>query len=108
MRISTSDGVVTTKLSLFAARFPIMLRLPLLQLLQVQIEPIQPALPDVAILFGPAGHVLQRSRVDPAMPPLRIAAPRDETRAFQDTQVLRNGGHAHLEGLSQFRHRALT
>src|SRR5688500_9371454 len=88
MRISTSDGVVTWKVSLFATRATTMCFLLRLQFQQIGLEPIEALLPDVPVGLRPLGHVLERLRMDPARPPLRLAAADDQPGPFQHAQVL--------------------
>src|SRR5436309_3073082 len=76
-RISRSDGVVTLKLTLLAARLTAMFFLLRFELVQIGIEAIETLFPDRAIALGPVGHVLERPRLEPAGPPLGQALSRD-------------------------------
>src|SRR6188508_334281 len=107
-RISHSDGVVTAKLSLFTALPTGMSLLLCFEFLQVRVQTIEALLPDGPISLRPLGHFLERRRVEPAGPPLGITSPDDQPCAFENTQVLRDGRHAHRERLRQFGDRALT
>src|SRR5437868_12865119 len=106
-RISRSDGVVTSKVSVFLA-LPAMSLLLRFQLLQIGVEAIEPLFPDRAKTPGPLGGFFQRGRLQPARAPLRVAPARDESRPFEDPQVLRDRRHAHGERLGQFRDRPLA
>src|SRR6202790_1004115 len=73
----------------------------LLQLAQVIVQAIEALLPETAIVLQPISGVLERTRLEPAGPPLRLATARDQTRALQHFEMLGDGGKAHLEGLGQ-------
>src|SRR6187200_3064935 len=105
--ISRSEGVVALKLSLFAtlltAMFPLLLlRFLLFQFLQIVVEPVEACFPDMPVAFGALGHLLEGTSLQPARPPLRLASARNQARAFEHAEVLRDGGHAHVEGLGEF------
>src|SRR5687768_11772404 len=100
--ISRSEGVVTLKVSLFAALLTGMSFLLRFELLQIGLEAIEPLFPDRAIALRPFGHFFQRCRFEPAGPPLRLAPPDDQSSPLEDAQVFGDGGHAHLERLGQF------
>src|SRR6476620_5430946 len=53
----------------------------------VFVEPIQPLLPEFAVMPDPVGDVLERRRLEPARTPLRVAAARDQAGAFENFQV---------------------
>src|SRR4051812_39652214 len=89
-RISSGEGVVTSKVSLFAARLPTMTLLLCLQSLQIAVEPIEPPLPELAVALGPVHDLLERCRLQPAVTPLRLAPPGDQASALQHRQVLRH------------------
>src|SRR5688572_26202593 len=97
MRISRSDGVVTVNVPLFAALLTGMFLLLGFQLLQVGVETIEARFPEGAIALGPFGDFLDWSGVDPARPPLGLAAARDQSGTLEHAQVLRDGRHAHVE-----------
>jgi hypothetical protein len=90
-RISTSDGVVTVKLSLFAVPLPIMSCLLPFHFLKIGIQPVESLFPNVPVPLGPLGHVLERTRLEAAVPPLCLASAGDETGALEHAQVLRHG-----------------
>src|SRR4051794_29647108 len=102
IRISTSEGVVMEKLPLFAMWLPDMSLLLRFEFLQIGLETIQTLLPHRAIVFGPFGDFLDACGLQPARPPLRLPPTCDESRAFENTQMLRNGRHAHVKRLGQF------
>ena len=86
--ISRSDGMVSLKVSLFAARLTGMFLLLRFQRLQIALEPIEAGFPDVAITFGPFGHLLEGAGVDPTRSPLRLAPARNESRTLEHSKVL--------------------
>src|SRR6266436_7463580 len=109
MQISWSDGVVTLKLSLFAVLLPTMSPLLLcLQLLHVLIQSIEPLFPDLPVTLGPIGDFFQGTGIDSTPPPLRVPSLHDQSRAFQHTKVLRDGGHTHFKRLGEFANRAFA
>src|SRR5262249_19491598 len=106
--ISRSEGVVVLKVWLFATLLTAISFLLPFQFVQVVVESVEARLPDVAIPFGPVSHFLQRARFDAARPPLGLPAPGDEAGALEHAQVLRDGGHAHVERLGELGHRAFA
>jgi hypothetical protein len=58
-------------------------------------------------LRDPVSDVFQGRRLELAGPPLRHAAARDQARALEHLEVLRDGGKAHPEGLRQLGDRSL-
>src|SRR2546430_12691244 len=54
-----------------------------LQLAQIVLQAIEALVPETAIVLQPVGGLLERSRLEPARPPLRLAAARDQTGALQ-------------------------
>src|SRR5882724_8048682 len=107
MRISVSDGVVTTKLSVFAL-LTTMTFLLRLQFLQVLVQTIESLFPDVAVALGPLGNRFERGPLDAARPPLRITPAGDQPRTLEDPEVLGHRGHAHVERLGELADRALA
>src|SRR6266566_9976494 len=109
MQISRSDGVVTLKLSLFAVLLPTMsLLLLCLQLLYVLVQSIKPLFPDLPVALGPIGHFFQGTGIDSTASPLRVPPLHDQSRAFQHTKVLRDGGHTHFKRLGELANRAFA
>ena len=78
------------------------------QFLQIVVEAVEARFPDVAIALGPVGHFLEGAGLDPAGPPLGLASARDQARALEHAQVLRDGGHAHVERLGELGDRAFA
>ena len=56
----------------------------------------------------PVVDILEGLGSDPAGPPLRLAAARDEPGTLQHLQMLGDRGKAHRERLGQLRHRRLA
>src|SRR4051794_40746199 len=81
----------------------------LLDLPEAKRDAVEPALPDVAVLLQPLGHVAQRRSLQPGGPQLRRATARDQAGALQHLQVLRDGLDAVRERLRELvdRHLAL-
>src|SRR6266508_2666483 len=79
-----------------------------LQFAQVFVQAIEAVLPELAIPLDPVGGLLEALRLEPAGPPLRIAAARDEAGALEDFQVLRDGRKRHVEGPGQLGDGGLT
>src|SRR6266850_1246158 len=112
VRSTTSGSSFVTTLS-FAA---IILLLALnfvhlvlvLQFLEVAVQPVEALLPVAPVILDPVGDVLERIRLEPAGPPLRLAAARDQARAGQDLQVPGDGGKADIEGFRKFLDRSLS
>src|SRR5213592_1566671 len=100
MTISRSVGVVTVSWLLPLAPIALLLSSSL-ELLQVLVQPVVALLPEAAVPLGPLGDLLQRSCLEPGGPPLPLPASRDQPRALQHLQVLRDRREAHLEGLGQ-------
>src|ERR1700689_2276046 len=109
-RVMTSTRSADSAAILFFAAIFLFLRVrfALLQLAQIILEAIEGLLPETAIVFEPIRRVLERSRGEPAWTPLRLAAALDQPGALQHFEVLRDGGHAHLERLGQLGHRRLA
>src|SRR5262245_20773854 len=73
MRISRSDGVVSSNVSLFAALLTgDMSELLRFEILQVDFQSIEPLLPRRAVALEPFRDVLQRCRPEAARAPLRL------------------------------------
>src|ERR1700736_2349249 len=58
-----------------------------LKFLEIIVQPVEAGVPEAAILFKPVVDVLKAGRLDPAWPPLRLAATRDQTGALQHLEV---------------------
>src|SRR2546429_7378775 len=102
---SVSDGVarVTTGLLFTAICF-----LLVLQLTQVIAQLTHTLFPDLAIALHPIGYVLQRSRLQPAGPPLRLPALGDQAGPAQDLEVLGDGRQLEPERLGPLHHRGFA
>src|SRR5882724_2953051 len=112
VRSTTSGSSFVTTLS-FAAIFLLLalnlLRLVLaLQFLEVAVQLVEALLPVAPVVLDPVGDVLEGIRLQPAGPPLRLAAALDQTRAFQHFQVFRDCRQAYLERLGQFQDRGFA
>src|SRR3954470_16975609 len=69
------------------------------------VEAVEARVPELAIALDPVVHLPPPARLDPARPPLRLAAARDETGALQHLEMLGDSGKAHGEWLGELRHR---
>src|SRR6185437_4095630 len=79
-----------------------------LQLFQVVLQPVEALFPEDAIVFQPIGGIFQRACFEPARSPLRLAAARDQAGMFEDLEVFRDGGEAHVERFGEFGDRGFT
>src|SRR5712691_2767884 len=79
-----------------------------LQFLEVGTQLVEALLPVAPVVLDPVGDVLERIRLEPAGPPLRLAAALDQACALEDLEVLGDGGKAHVEGLRQFQDRGFA
>src|SRR5438093_7896117 len=100
VRSTTSGSSFVTTLS-FAAIFLLLalnfMRLVLaLQFLEVAAQPVEALLPVAPVVLDPLGDVLERICLEPAGPPLRLAAALDQARALEHLAVLGDGGQADL------------
>src|SRR3954447_5886973 len=75
-----------------------------LQLAEINFEAIKAIFPEAAVFFEPLVDFLERTHLDAAGPPLRLAATRDQSGALQYLEMLRDGRKAHLERFGQLRH----
>src|SRR6201998_996165 len=66
-----------------------------LKCLQIIVQAVEAFLIEPAVVLHPIGDVLQRARFEPARPPLRVAAARDEARSLQHLEVFGHGREAH-------------
>src|SRR6478672_11402692 len=106
-QMSVSDVGVTVKVSLFAAVLTGMFRLLRLEFLEVGVEAVEAAFPDLPIALGPFGDVLERRGLEAARSELGFASARDEPGTFEHTEVLGDRGHGHAERSSELRDGAL-
>src|SRR4051812_32259876 len=70
----------------------------LVRLSQVIVQAIESLLPLPPVRLHPLGGCAHRAGLEPAWPPLRVAALGYEAGALQHLQVLRHRGEAHVEG----------
>src|SRR4051812_46118325 len=84
--------------SFFTADIPLFLSL---EIAQVNAQSIEPFVPELAVSLEPIDRILERSRLEPAGAALGVAPTRDESCAFQDLQVLGDGGQADVERLGK-------
>src|SRR6266853_2253258 len=112
VRSTTSGSSFVTTLSFAAISLLLalnFLRLVLaLQFLKVGTELVEALLPVAPVVLYPVGDVLERIRLEPARPPLRLAAALDQAGALEDLEVLGDGRKADVEGLGQFQDRGFT
>src|SRR5580704_16061038 len=101
--ISRSTVVSTASLLVMS-----MLLLLALKLLEVIVQAVEALVPEAPVVIEPPGRVPERTRPEPAGPVLGVAAPRDEPRALEHLEVLRDGGEAHLERRGQLGDRSLA
>src|SRR5208283_3198650 len=78
------------------------------QCAHVLLEAIEALLPETPIVLQPVGRVLEWTGLELARAPLRLTSTRDQAGAFQNLEMLGDGGKAHREGLSQLRYRGLA
>src|SRR5713101_3497922 len=104
-RVMTSSRSVDSMAALLLSAMSL---LPPFQLAQIAFQAVEALFPETAIVLQPVRGVLQRTRLEPAGPPLRLATARDQTGALQHLEVLGDGGKAHLEGRGQLRDRGLA
>src|SRR5271156_6341637 len=79
VNISSRSGTSAAVL-VFPALVAAMLFLPLLcfllHLAQIVVQPVEALGPEFAVMLHPVGHIAQRTGLQPARPPLRLASPR--------------------------------
>src|SRR6185437_9460640 len=71
------------------------------QAVQERAECIEALGPEHPVIAEPGGRILQRAGGKRSRPVLGVPAARDQPRAFQHPQVLRDGREAHIERLRQ-------
>src|SRR5437588_10450206 len=79
-----------------------------LYLAQIVVQTVEGRCPEPPVLPHPIGDIFERTRLEPAGPPLRPPAARDQSGARQHLEMLGNPGEAHLERLCQLRDRGFT
>src|SRR5438445_258104 len=110
---STTSGSSFVARLLFAAIFLLLalnfMRLVLaLQLLEIAVQPFEALLPVAPVVLDPVSDVLERIGLQPAGPPLRLAAALDQARALEHLEVPGDRGEADVERLGQLHHRGLA
>src|SRR5438128_1322632 len=90
-RPSTAPNCPALAAMLLPALVAAMLSLLGLELAQVVVQAIEALIPETPIVLHPVGDLLQRTRVQPAGAPLRLAAAGDQARALQNLQMLGDG-----------------
>src|SRR5438128_3403304 len=105
IRVMTSSRCADATSALALAVIVLLARL---QLAEIIVQAIEALLPEVAVVLQPVGGVLERPRLEPAGPPLGLAAARDQAGSLQHLEMLGHGRKAHLEGLGQLRDRSLA
>src|SRR5882762_2358366 len=112
VRSTTSGSSFVTTLSFAAISLLLALNflhlVLALQLLEVAAQPVEALFPVAPVVLDPVGDVLERIRLEPAGPPLRLAAALDQARALEHLQVLGDRGKADLEGLGQLHDRGFA
>jgi len=85
--------------SVHAALFlPSALLLLRLEFDEVMVEAIEALVPEPAIAFEPVVHLLEGAGLDPARPPLRLPAARDETARSSTLRCLETAGRLMANG----------
>src|SRR5207245_8454315 len=107
-RLARSLGLAVMAFSFSSRQLVLGMQLSGLQLAQIALEAVEALVPEAAIMLDPVGDLLQRARLQPAGPPLRLAAARDQAGALQHLEMLRDAGKAHVEGLGELGHRGLA
>ena len=79
-----------------------------LEFAQVVVQTIEALLPEPAIAIEPVVDVLEGGGLDPAGPPLRRAAARDQAGPLQHLEMLGDGREAHLERRGELRDRGFA
>src|SRR5258708_27060308 len=77
------------------------------QILQNVVQALEGLVPEAPVLSHPLRSLFEARRLQPARPPLGVAALRDEARALQHFQVFGNAGEAQVNRLCQLRDRGL-
>src|SRR4029077_18431520 len=106
-RVTTSalSPVWVAALGFALAAILLLLRL---QFAQVIVQAIETLLPEAAVTFQPVVHLLERTRLDAAGPPLRLAPAQDQAGAPHHLEMLGDSGRPHVEGLGELGHRVFA
>src|ERR1700680_169990 len=107
MRVMTSSRFSASVMlpALFLVSIFLLLRL---QFAQVLVEAVEALFPETLIVLDPFRRVLERSRLEPARPPLCLAPARNQAGALQHLEMFGDRWEAHLERLCQIGHRSLA
>jgi hypothetical protein len=100
MTISRSDSFCFWAL-LSAGMLLLLGELVFLELLKIVVEAVEALHPELTVVVDPVGGVFEGAGFEAAGAPLGFAATSDEAGAFQDFEVLGNGGHGDGEGLGE-------
>src|SRR6266496_2762626 len=103
VRSTTSGSSFVTTLSFAAISL-----LLALNFLKVGTQLVETLLPVAPVVLDPVGDVPERSRLEPAGPPLRLAPSRDQARAGKNLQVPGDGGKADVEGFCKLLDRSFS
>src|SRR5690242_9658798 len=77
------------------------------QILQNFVQALEALVPEAPVFPHPLRSLLEPAALEPARPPLGVAALRDEARALQHFQVFGDAGQAQVERFGQLRDRGL-
>src|SRR6266852_6999589 len=96
VRSTTRGSFFVAKLLFAVISLLLALIVVALQFLEVAFELVEAFFPVAPVVLDPVGDVLEGIRLEPAGPPLRLAAALDEARALEDLEVLGHRGKAHV------------
>jgi len=99
--VTASFELLVTALTTTCLSFP-------LQLVQIAFQAIEACFPHAAIRLDPVGRILEWASIEATRTPLRLATSSHQPRALEHFQMLRDGGHAHIERLGKLGHRRLA
>src|SRR5262249_25681602 len=106
-RGASNTRVITISAALPAALLADILLLLLFEILQILVQPVEALLPPPPVMIHPLGDFLERRRLQPAGPPLRVPPPRNQPSPLEHFQVLGHRRQAHVERRRQIRNRSL-
>src|SRR4051794_4649505 len=101
-------GVLPLSMRVAVIVVSISVLLVLLYLAEVAVQSIEALFPVPAILVDPVGDLPERTRLQSARTPLGLPSLLDEARSFQHSEVLGDGGLAHVEGRPEVLHGRLA
>src|SRR5579862_3179825 len=79
-----------------------------LQRPQIEVEPIEALVVEAAIVVEPVVNILERARLDPAGPRLRLARAGDQAGALEHLEMLRDRRETHRKGFGELHDRGLA